>query len=79
MNTTWNVYIYKGMIPYINTMKRKQGLTIYPEKDIINTLKHKAKEDGRSVNNFILRIITKYLKKNYTIQKEVKTQDGNTR
>lgn len=45
------------------TIKRKQGLTIYPSKDMIDDINNKAKQEDRSTSNFILRILKKYLYK----------------
>jgi len=37
-----------------------ERITIYPDKELIKLLKKEAKKEKRSLNNFILFLISKY-------------------
>ncbi len=39
-----------------------KGVSIYPSRDLKRELEKCAKKDNRSLNNFILYVLTKYMR-----------------
>lgn len=44
-----------------------ETISIYPDKKLKNQIEKMAKKDNRSMNNFILIILNKYIKENESI------------
>jgi len=41
-----------------------EKISIYPDKKLKERLEQESKKEGRSLNNFVLRILKKYFKLN---------------